>query len=247
MALLLGLLHSVAAFATAAAPIARMDSTVAARCAALEQATHEQPGVAGDVRAALSAQGVVVRWEPTAGPIRLWVQPRTAPTVDWDHPPAAWRDAVLSASRAWSGIVPGLEFRAVTDSAGADVVVTWADAQSLSMSASPGLASSTAGRTELFDTGGRATIAYVKLALTSADGASFDVADVRTVARHELGHVLGLAHHAAAKSVMAPRVQSDRLLPGDEAALRLLYALPVGAGCEATRRLASQPLPPAPR
>jgi hypothetical protein len=127
------------------------------------------------------------------------------------------------------------------------VVVTWADAQSLSMSTSPGLASGTAGRTELSDTGGRATTAYVKLALTSADGAPFDVADVRTVARHELGHVLGLAHHAAAKSVMAPRVQSDRLLPGDEAALRLLYALAVGARCEATRRVASQPLPPAPR
>ena len=246
MALLLGLLTSVATLATTAAPIARTDSVVAAACPALVQAAQEQPGVAGDVRTALAAHGVVVRWEPTAGPIRLWVQPRMGPTVDWDRPPAAWRDAVLSATRAWSGIVPGLEFRAVNDSAGADVVVAWADAQSLSMSTSPGLASGTAGRTELFDSGGRATTAHVKLALTSVDGAAFEIADVRTVARHELGHVLGLAHHAAAKSVMAPRVQSDRLQPGDEAALRLLYSLPVGARCDVTRRLASQP-PRAPR
>ena len=239
MALLLGLLTSVATLATTAAPIARVDS-VAAACPALAQASLEQPGVADDVRAALAAHGMVVRWEPSAGPIRVWVQPRTTTTVDWDRPPAAWRDAVLSAARAWRGIVPGLEFRAVTDSAGADVVVTWVDARSLATSTSPGLASGTAGRTELFDTGGRATTAHVRLALTSADGASFDVADVRTVARHELGHVLGLAHHGAAKSVMAPRVQSDRLQPGDEAALRLLYAMPVGARCNATRQLASR-------
>jgi predicted Zn-dependent protease len=242
MALLLALLTSVATLATAAAPVARLDSAAAVACPALVQAAHEQPLAAGDVRAALAAHGgVVVRWEATTGPIRVWVQPRTASTVDWDRPPAAWRDAVLGAARAWRGIVPGLEFRDVADSTGADVIVTWADEHSLSMSTSPGLATGTAGRTELFDTGGRATTAHVRLALTSADGASFGIADVRTVARHEFGHVLGLAHHVTARSVMAARVRSDRLQPGDEAALRLLYSLPAGARCDATPRVADQP------
>jgi predicted Zn-dependent protease len=51
------------------------------------------------------------------------------------------------------------------------------------------------------------------------------------VVRHEFGHVLGLAHHAAPGSVMAPVVRATRLAPGDRDALRLLYRLPPGARC----------------
>jgi hypothetical protein len=245
MALLLGLLTSVATLATAAAPIAREDSLAAGACPALAQVALEQPAVAGDVRAALAVHGAVVRWDLAAGPIRLWVQPRVGPIVDWNRSPAAWTDAVLSAARSWRGIVPGLEFRAERDSAAADVIVTWVDERSLSGSASPGLSSGTAGRTELTDTNGRATTARVRLALGSADGATYDVADIRAVARHELGHVMGLAHHAASKSVMAARVQADRLHPGDAAALRVLYALPMGARCDATRQPATVATTPA--
>lgn len=242
MTLLLDLLTSGAtlAIAIAVAPVPRVDTLASAACPVLAQAGYEQPSVAGDVHAALAVHGAVVRWDPAAGPIRLWVQPRVAPIVDWNRSPAVWTDAVLSAARSWRGIVPGLEFRAERDSAAADVVVTWVDERSLSGSASPGLSSGTAGRTELMNADGRATKARVRLALTSADGATYDVADVRAVARHELGHVVGLAHHAARASVMAARVQADRLHPGDSAALRVLYALPMGARCEGTQPLATR-------
>jgi hypothetical protein len=243
MALLLGLLTSVATLATAATPIARADSVVGAACPALVQATHERPGVAGDVRATLAAHGMVVRWDPAAGPVRIWVQPKPLPTVDWDSPPTAWRDAVLDAARSWRGIVPGLELQAARDSASADVLVTWVDAHNLAANPSPGLASGTAGRTELSDLGGRATAAHVRLAVTSGDGVPLEVVDVRAVARHEFGHVLGLAHHAAVKSVMAARVQTERLHAGDVAALRLLYALPIGVRCEVTRHVATGTAP----
>src|SRR5688500_8136436 len=101
MALLLGLLTTVATLATTAAPIARVDSVGVAACSALVRAAHEQPGVAHDVRAALAVHGAVVRWDVAAGPIRLWVQPRVARIVDWDRSPAAWTDAVSSAARSW--------------------------------------------------------------------------------------------------------------------------------------------------
>jgi hypothetical protein len=243
MASLLAWLVSLGSLTTTTAPAARVDSVAAAACDALARAAHEQPAVAGDVRAALEAHGAVVRWDPAAGPVRVWVQPRRGPTVDWDNPPASWRDAVLDAALAWRGIVPGLELRVARDSAGADVVVTWVDAHQLASGVSKGLRSGTAGRTELRDSAGRATAAHVSLAVTSAEGIPLEAVDVRAVARHEFGHVLGLAHHAAAKSVMASRVQTERLTAGDEAALRLLYALPMGARCEVTRQVAARTAP----
>ena len=239
MALLLGLLTSAATFATAVAPIARVDSVAAVACPVLVHAAQERPAVAEDVHAAVSAHGMVVRWDPAAGPIRVWVQPKRS-QADWDSSPSAWRDAVLDAARSWRGIVPGLELQPARDSAAADVVVTWVDAHSLAGDPSLGLASGTAGRTALSDLGGRATAAHVRLAVTSSDGVPLEVIDVRAVARHEFGHVLGLAHHAAVKSVMAARVLTERLHAGDLAALRLLYALPIGARCEGARQVATR-------
>ena len=240
MAILFAWLVSVGSIATTAAPAIPADSAAAAVCSTLARVAQDQPAVAGDVRAALAVHGAVVRWDPSAGPIRLWVQPRAASISDWDRSPAAWTDAVLSAARSWRGIVPGLEFRAERDSASADVVVTWVDERSLSSGASPGLSSGTAGRTELSDIGGRAATARVRLALTSADGASYDVADIRAVARHELGHVLGLAHHAAPKSVMAARVKADRLHAGRRrgpaAALRAPHGRTLRDGAAAGHR-----------
>ena len=69
-----------------------------------------------------------------------------------------------------------------------------------------------------------------KLSLTP-EGERYSVEDVRAVARHELGHALGLAHHAAPTSVMAPLVRAERLTDEDRATLRALYALPIGARC----------------
>ena len=60
-----------------------------------------------------------------------------------------------------------------------------------------------------------------------------ELRDVRVVARHEMGHVLGLAHHAAPTSVMAALVSAERIGEGDRAVLRALYALPAGAPCTA--------------
>jgi len=74
-------------------------------------------------------------------------------------------------------------------------------------------------------------VAHVRLAVFAPGGVRYSVEDVRAVARHELGHALGLAHHAAPTSVMAPLVRAERLTDEDRATLRALYALPIGARC----------------
>jgi len=71
----------------------------------------------------------------------------------------------------------------------------------------------------------------VRLAIFAPNGERYSVDDVRAVARHELGHALGLAHHAAPTSIMAPLVRAERLSDDDRATLRALYALPIGARC----------------
>jgi hypothetical protein len=225
----------------ATAPGTAADSRAGGACAPLSRTQAERPRVAADVRAAVALHGAVVRWDPAAGPITMWVQQRAASPVNWDEPPTAWTDAVLGAARAWHGIVPGLAFRAVRDSATAEVVVTWADANALATGAAAGLASTTAGRTTLVDVRGHARTAHVRLALGTLAGEPSDVAAVRAVARHEFGHVLGLAHHAAAKSIMAVPIRADRLQAGDRAALRLLYALPTGSQCGAPLTAAAAP------
>ena len=212
------------------APSAPADSGAAA-CAALARAAVEAPEVAADVRATLALHGAVVRWHSTAEPIRVWVQPRPVASASWEHPSPEWRDAVLDAAGSWDGVVPGVVFAPARDSASADVLVTWDGGLGLAGGESPGMSWRTAGRTMLAAERGRARRAHVRLAVSAPDGERYGVGDARAVARHEFGHVLGLAHHAARRSVMAPFVRVERLAPGDRAALRLLYALPAGAHC----------------
>ena len=52
---------------------------------------------------------------------------------------------------------------------------------------------------------------------------------VRTIALHEIGHLLGLDHTRDETSVMFPRVRVTRLAPADLATAVLLYQLPPGA------------------
>jgi predicted Zn-dependent protease len=153
-------------------------------------------------------------WEVDDGPLALWVQPRPA-----------FARAVVAAADEWDGIVRGLRFVAAPDSASASVVVVWR--RSLAGPTARPTTRPTAGRTTLsFTRDGRTVHALVELALRAGAASPYTPADVHVVAQHELGHVLGLAHHAALGSVMAPAptvaTGPSRL---DRAALRLLYEM----------------------
>jgi predicted Zn-dependent protease len=192
-----------------------------------------------DLAAAIAAHGGAVRWaveERAERPVTVWVQRRPADAASERHDAREWQTALVDGITAWNGVVAGLRLAIAGDSVAADVRVVWAPTLVTSPNdADAGaLASLTAGRTTLVpDDAGRAVTATVVLARTAPNGAPYLPRDVRAVTQHEIGHALGLAHHASPASVMAPMVTAERIGDADRAVLRALYALPVGA-CRAS-------------
>jgi hypothetical protein len=231
------LLEALVAAATALSPVgARLDTTLSAKPVAVCQTSLAlSDSTAANLGAALHAHGGVVRWDLARGSIRVWMQRRPDAAADVSVTLAEWKRAVFAASEAWRDVVPGLAFALESDSAHADVIVTW-EHDLESEPASGELAFRTAGRTTLVPgDDGRALLAHVRLAVFAPGAVRYSVEDVRAVARHELGHALGLAHHRAPSSVMAPLVRAERLTEDDRSTLRALYSLPIGARCTATR------------
>lgn len=200
--------------------------------------------MAAAVRQSLAAyHGILLRWpaDPPA-PIRVWVQPPTATqvlgaTAAWTAGDVAW--AVVRGARTWDGVVRGLAFVPTRDSATAAVRVHWEP--------NGGGSEHDFEHTPRGLHGHTAVIASRAGAITAADvtrgvgagRAAVSAADLRAVAAHEFGHVLGLAHRVgdyagergAAASVMAADVRADGATADDRAVLRAWYALASDASC----------------
>ena len=231
------LLEALIAAATIVSPdTTRSNTTLAAHAPAACATVALSDSAALDLAEALEVHGGAVRWELERGPIRIWVQRRPDFAADVAVTPAEWRRAVFAATDMWRDVVPGLAFVLEADSARAAVIVTWA--HDLDGGPTSGeLAFRTAGRTTLVpDDAGRALLAHVRLAVFAPGKVRYSVDDVRAVARHELGHALGLAHNRAPSSVMAPLVRAEHLSAEDRATLRALYSLPIGARCTVRSR-----------
>ena len=70
--------------------------------------------------------------------------------------------------------------------------------------------------------------AGIKLARHQPDGRVLDDRSLAAIARHEVGHLLGLDHTADETSIMAPRVRVFELSEADRRTVRLVYDLPPG-------------------
>jgi hypothetical protein len=126
---------------------------------------------------------------------------------------------VADAFNTWEGVGIPVRFALAPDSASADVHVVWTDRFREPIS----------GKT-IWSRDDRWWIvdADITLALHHKDGEALDAAQVRAIALHEIGHLLGLDHTGDQTNVMAARVRVRDLSAADRATVRLLYSVPAG-------------------
>lgn len=157
----------------------------------------------------------IYRWyAPRADPVRVWVQ---EPVLTGFDP--TFHAVLQDAFRAWTNSGIPLEFRFVIDSARADVHVTWVDRYE----------SRTSGRTRwAHDQHGWIVGGGIELALHQPDGRALEQRAILAIARHEVGHLIGLDHSPDEGDVMSANVRVSDLSETDRRTIRLVYGLPAG-------------------
>jgi hypothetical protein len=135
----------------------------------------------------------------------------------------AFRESFVSnvqwAVARWNGAMLPLHLGEATDSAAADIVVTWVER----------LDSNRTGRADLtWDRRGHLLHATVYLATHAPHGQPLGAREMVALALHEIGHALGLGHSPVREDALYPVTRAVELTERDRRTARLLYSLPPG-------------------
>lgn len=164
-----------------------------------------------------SSDSALHRWDNRGGrdPVRVYL---ASDTVENYQP--AFLDAVRSALNRWDEVGLPVRFTYVGDSTRAEVVFGWRRQFDIDRT----------GQTDLtWDRDGHVLTALVTIATFDPGNHAMGVEDVRVVALHEIGHLLGLNHSSDSTDIMFGHTMARDLSPRDEATARLLYDLPPGS------------------
>ena len=171
------------------------------------------------IDAQLGADSMLLRWNrPPDRPVTVWIAPRS-PVQGWNP---SHGDFAREAFVRWERELP-IRFAFVSDSASADVVVTW-------VAALPDVEQ--VGRSlRVYDQTGAIHRAEVEIAVRGRGGRDIPEGVARLIALHEVGHALGLDHSPDPRDVMAARYdgRGAGLTEADLATVRLLYSVPPGS------------------
>ena len=161
-----------------------------------------------------NADSILHRWDGRVStPVRVFFPPTTVANFQ-----PSFLDAVRSAFQRWQEVVP-VRFNLDADSSSAEVRVQWRIQ----------FEGERSGQTDLqWDEDGHLTGGVVTLATFDAKGQPFAPDDVRVLALHEIGHLLGLDHSPDAGDIMYAQPKVRDLSPRDIRTASLLYDLAPG-------------------
>ncbi len=163
---------------------------------------------------AASTDSILHRWDSRVSPpVRVYFPPTTVANFQ-----PAFLDAVRSAFQRWQEVVP-VRFNLDADSSSAEVLVQWRIQ----------FEGERSGQTDVqWDEDGHLTGGVVTLATFDAKGQPFAPDDVRVLALHEIGHLIGLDHSPDPGDIMYAQPKVRELSPRDVRTAALLYDLAPG-------------------
>ncbi len=163
-----------------------------------------------------SGDSMLRRWENrTTSPIRVWFAPTHAANFQ-----PAFRDVIRAAFGQWTAAGVPVRFDFDGDSTNAEVTVKWRIQFEIERT----------GQTDVtWDENGHIQGAVLTLATFDPKGEPMTVDDVRVVATHEVGHVLGLDHSKDSTDIMYPTAKVRDLSDRDTRTVLLLYQLTPGS------------------
>ncbi|MBI1968253.1 MAG: matrixin family metalloprotease [Gemmatimonadetes bacterium] len=165
---------------------------------------------------AISGDSMLHRWDNRiTNPVRVWLAPGTAANYQ-----PAFLDAVRAAFGQWQDAGVPVRFDVTADSANAEVVFKWRVQFDIDRT----------GQTDLtWDQDGHLESGVVTLATFNQLGQPMGPDDIRVVALHEIGHLIGLDHSLDSTDLMYPVAKVRDLSGRDIQTVLLLYRLSPGS------------------
>ena len=163
-----------------------------------------------------SRDSAVVRWpDRVLRPLRVWIAD-DQPLNGWN---ADFVPAIRDAFETWAATGIPVHFTYIADSASADVHVRFIER----------FANGISGKTLWSrDHDWWLVSSDIELALAHPGGGVVSPPQMRAIALHEVGHLLGLDHSSAPDHIMSARIRVRELTEPDRATVRLLYSVPAG-------------------
>jgi hypothetical protein len=165
----------------------------------------------------VSRDSIMARWPDRIGrPLRVFV--REGERLDGWNPD--FLPVVRDAFDTWSQTGIPVRFTFTADSALADIHVHFHDH----------FANGISGKTVWSrDANFWLVASEIQLAIQHPAGGMVTPPQMRAIALHEVGHLLGLDHASDAENIMAARVRVRELSEADKSTVRLLYSVPAGS------------------